>query len=359
MPAATLMAASALMVIPGAAADAGTFASYRPMSIGWFDNRADFLGCEQDGGIGLNFSALTSITVNGCGMNENNTVDCDKLNATTLRGLKAAAQARGTKVMIGVDFTSKACRVTHRPDECPILAPGVAQATYVSSLVDFVRANRLDGVEVDYEEFGVGSQNDLAARKLFSALLVKIKHALASSSAAHASAHGAELGVCLAANFNNPFVFVDPKVGGVLGAIDYYNVMSYVWSPSGNFQRAKNAVAAVKSAGFPKDKINMGIAFYDQGSEDYCDLVRSCTNASCTHECTSPSSNMCNGKLVDGQDMQTAMGSWVSQEGWGGVLIFQVNYDHDNLLLNALGAGLAAGSALKERRAKIYSDHLR
>ena len=41
--------------------------------------------------------------------------------------------------------------------------------------------------------------------------------------------------------------------------------------------------------------------------------------------------------------MQTAMGRYVATEGWGCVLIFQVNYDKDNILLNALGAGLAAG----------------
>jgi hypothetical protein len=56
-----------------------------------------------------------------------------------------------------------------------------------------------------------------------------------------------------------------------------------------------------------------------------------------------PASNTCNGKLFDGQHMQTAMGRYVATEGWGGVLIFQVNYDKDNILLNALGAGLAAG----------------
>lgn len=337
-----------MVVLSGAAAAAP--APRRPMSIGWFDNRRQFLGCEPQGGLGLNFSALTSITTNGCGMHENNTLDCGKLNATTLLALKAAAQATKTKVMIGVDFTSKACRVTHRPDKCPILAPGAAQETYISSLVEFVRANQLDGVEVDYEEFGVGSPNDLAGRKLFSAMLVRIKKALISSRATHASAHGAELGVCLGANFNNPFVFVDAKVDGVVGSIDYYNVMSYVWSPTGDFQRAKSAVAAIHAAGFPKAKINMGVAFYDHGSQDYCSLVRSCANASCTRECTAPASNTCNGKLVDGAHMQTAMGTWVAQEGWGGVLIFQVNYDHENLLLNALGAGLAAGS---QQRAKI------
>ena len=159
--------------------------------------------------------------------------------------------------------------------------------------------------------------------------------------------------VCLGANFNNRFVFVDAKVDGVVGSIDYYNVMSYVWSPTGDFQRAKSAVAAIHAAGFPKAKINMGVAFYDHGSQDYCSLVRSCANASCTRECTAPASNTCNGKLVDGAHMQTAMGTWVAQEGWGGVLIFQVNYDHENLLLNALGAGLAAGS---QQRAKISSS---
>ena len=338
--------------ILAALSDTGATA-IRPMSVGWFDNRAQFLRCEPNAGLGLNFSALTSITTNGCGMNENNTMNCGKLNFTTMHGLKVAAQATGTKVMIGVDFTSSACRVTHHPDKCPILAPGAAQEAYISSLVDFVRINRLDGVEVDYEEFGVGSPGDISARKLFSALLVKIKKALVSSSSKHASAHGAELGVCLAANFNNPFVFVDAKVDGVLEAIDYYNVMSYVWSPTGDFQRAKSAVAAVQAAGFPKAKINMGVSFYDHGGQDYCGLIRSCTNASCTHECTKPSSNACNGKLFDGQDMQAAMGSWVAREGWGGVLIFQVNYDHDNLLLNALGAGLAVGSRQREHQLQV------
>ena len=40
--------------------------------------------------------------------------------------------------------------------------------------------------------------------------------------------------------------------------------------------------------------------------------------------------------------MQRAMGRWVVANGYGGVLIFQVNYDRDNYLLNALGEGLLA-----------------
>lgn len=122
------------------------------------------------------------------------------------------------------------------------------------------------------------------------------------------------------------------------------NVMSYEWSATGNFQNAKTALAKIAAAGFKKERINMGVAFYDQGSADYCGLLASCANASCTAACTEPSSNRCNGKLIDGQEMQTAMGRWVATEGWGGVLIFQVNYDKDNLLLNALGEGLAATS---------------
>ena len=51
--------------------------------------------------------------------------------------------------------------------------------------------------------------------------------------------------------------------------------------------------------------------------------------------------------------MQAAMGSWVAREGLGGVLIFQVNYDHDNLLLNALGAGLAVGSRQREHQLQV------
>jgi hypothetical protein len=238
-------------------------AARRPMSIGWFDNRAGFLECEPDGGVGLNYSVLTHVTANGCGMNENNTVDCvGKLNSTTMQRLVAAAHAAGTKVLVGVDFTSKACHISHEPAACPILSPGAAQDTYLGSLVAFVRANRLAGVEVDYESFGVGSPGDLAARKLFSGLLVRLKQALtASGSREHPAIHGDELGVCLAANFNNPFIFVDPAVEGVLQAIDYYNVMSYVWSPTGNFDKAKTALSVVAAAGFPKAKINMGVAF--------------------------------------------------------------------------------------------------
>jgi hypothetical protein len=48
-------------------------------------------------------------------------------------------------------------------------------------VVAFVHVHGLDGVEVDFEAFGAGSADDLVARTFYSALLVKIKRALAAS----------------------------------------------------------------------------------------------------------------------------------------------------------------------------------
>ena len=196
------------------------------MSIGWFDNRPSFLGCEPGGGIGLNFSVLTHVTTNGCELNLNNTIECDgKLNATTTRLLTAAAHSAGTKVMLGVDFTTKACTTSGHISKCPILIPGAVQDGYVASLVAFVQTHGLDGVEVDYEAFGVGSTDDIKAKKLFTMLLVKIKQALTASSrrqqqhdiSSRQQQHGDELGVCLASYDRNPFIFVEPQ-----DAVDYY-----------------------------------------------------------------------------------------------------------------------------------------
>ena len=69
---------------------------------------------------------------------------------------------------------------------------------------------------------------------------------------------------------------------------------------------------------------------------------KGCKGAAACRNCTAPESNTCGGALFDGADMQRAMGRWVVANGYGGVLIFQVNYDRDNYLLNALGEGLLA-----------------
>ena len=86
----------------------------------------------------------------------------------------------------------------------------------------------------------------------------------------------------------------------------------------------------------------MGVAFYLKGGADYCSAAKGCKGAAACRNCTAPESNTCGGALFDGADMQRAMGRWVVANGYGGVLIFQVNYDRDNYLLNALGEGLLA-----------------
>ena len=199
------------------------------MSVGWFDQRADFLGCEPDGGVGLNYSVLSHVTANGCGLSPNNTVCCDCgdsgfLNASTMAALTPRAHAAGTKVVLGLDFTSKAC-TSGKVSQCPILSPGAAQSSYVASVVDKVKELGLDGVEVDYEAFGAGSADDLLAKPLFSALLVRLKAALSASAAEPGAGHGASVGVCLASYDRNPFIWLD-NTTVVIGAVDYINVMS-------------------------------------------------------------------------------------------------------------------------------------
>ena len=309
------------------------------MSIGWFDNRANFLNCEPDGGIGLDYSSLTQVTSNGCGSSAKNnwSIGCARLNFTTLQQLCAKTTAANVKLTVGLDFVG-ACK---NVSLCPVLTSPAVQSAYVALVVAFVKQHQLDGVEVDYEAFGVGSAADKAARKLFTALLVTVNAALTQASSSNGGG-GNIVGVCLGANFNNPFIFVE-NTTAAFKAIDYYNVMSYTWSASGDFTAAQKAVAAVEAVGFPKARINLGVAFYGKGGDDYCSLAKN-SNASCSDP--APGANSCNGVLVDGVAMQTAMGAWVVRHGFGGVLIFQVNYDKDNLLLKALGKGLKQGKLL-------------
>lgn len=78
-----------------------------------------------------------------------------------------------------------------------------------------------------------------------------------------------------------------------------------VWSADGDFERSKAAVGTVVDAGFPKHKVNMGVAFYGQGGCDFCSLKQ---RGGCPQ--LAPASNNCSGTLVDGEAMQTAMGKW-------------------------------------------------
>ena len=116
------------------------------------------------------------------------------------------------------------------------------------------------------------------------------------------------------------------------------------WAADGSFGNAQKAVGIIAAAGFPKAKVNMGVAFYLKGGDDYCSAAKGCKGAAACRNCTAPESNTCGGALFDGADMQRAMGRWVVANGFGGVLIFQVNYDRDNYLLNALGEGLLAAT---------------
>eukprot|EP01047_Picozoa_sp_COSAG01_P033156 COSAG01_NODE_2428_length_7717_cov_5.280126_3_plen_370_part_00 len=309
------------------------------MSIGWFDMRSGFLACEPDDGVGLSFEYLSHVTLNGCGMHTSNwTLDCHSrdgsVNETTVARLTSAAHAQGTQVVLGLDL---ACPKKAGIAKCPLWQPG-PQRSYIASVVDYVRRHELDGVELDYEEFGVGDADDIKGRSLYSGLLVALKVEL------HRNVHpvgGVLVGVCLASFDRNPFIFVNNS-SMLVESVDYYNVMSYEWSADGRFENAKTAVATIHQAGFPQQRINMGVAFYGRGGQDYCSLLAACGppgSTACTN-CSDPQSNFCAGKLFDGQAMQRSMGSWVAGSDYGGVLIFQVNYDHNNVLLNALGKGL-------------------
>jgi hypothetical protein len=76
-------------------------------------------------GAGLNyFFVLTHVTVNGCGLSANSSLDCvDKLNMTTLQLLAASAHAAGTKVMLTVDFATKECTPQEPRVRLPCFGP--------------------------------------------------------------------------------------------------------------------------------------------------------------------------------------------------------------------------------------------
>ena len=198
---------------PGAVA-----AGLSAMSVGWFDNRNSYLDCEPAGGTGLDFSLLSHITTNGCSVNHDMTaISCGSghVNENTTARLRSAIAASGhpVKLVVGLDF-----RDTKNVSTLPLwIEP--AQSSYVSSVVAYVRAQKLDGVEFDYEGMGVGDADDYHARTKYSALIVRVKAALTSAGV------GNSVGVCLAADFNNPFIFVQ-NTSAVLKAIDYFNVMS-------------------------------------------------------------------------------------------------------------------------------------
>lgn len=128
-------------------------------------------------------------------------------------------------------------------------------AHYVETLAAFVNATEIDGVDFDYEGFNVGDPVDVKAARDFSALIVATRKALGPKSC---------ITVCLAANFNNPFIWITPDAVAV---VDHVNVMSYIWSANGDFSKSISAVEYIHkgtelSGPIPKSKIAMGIAFY-------------------------------------------------------------------------------------------------
>ena len=83
------------------------------------------------------------------------------------------------------------------------------------------------------------------------------------------------------------------------------------WAADGSFGNAQMAVGIIAAAGFPKAKVNMGVAFYLKGGADYCSAAKGCKGAAACRNCTAPESNTCGGALFEARTCSARWGG-----GW-------------------------------------------
>ena len=257
----------------------------------------------------IDYLKLTDIIYFHIWPNEDGTLDTSAVNENDLHIIRDNAHAVGVNVLIAVGGWGVS-------ESFPAMADDPAsRANFVSSIADYISANNLDGVDIDWE-----TQIDPAKIDNLDILLSDLSNTL----------HPMGKIVTVAANAD-----VLELKASAENSVDWVNVMAYDmnWGNAehSTFADALEGLERYENEGISKEKLSLGIPFYGRDDNTnaikYEDVIAACNPL--------PSENYCNGYFFNGIDLVKQKSQHVLDNGYYGVMIWnlgQDTYDQTSLL---------------------------
>ena len=261
----------------------------------------------------IDYTKLTDIIYFHIWPNSDGSLDTSVINLNDLNTIRDRAHAAGVSISIAVGGWGVS-------DGFPPMAQdSIARANFVSNISNFISANNLDGVDIDWEtpidQVKINNQ-DMLLSDLADAL-----HPLGKT-------------VTVAANGD----VVELKAS-VTNSVDWVNIMAYDmnWSNAehSTFVDSVSALQRYETLGISKEKLTLGIPFYGRtdgwtSEIKYEQIVSTCN--------PSPSENTCNGYFFNGIDLVQQKAQYVLDNGYDGVMIWNLGQDtyDQTSLLNAI-----------------------
>ncbi len=255
---------------------------------------------------GIDLNNLTHVNYFSVTADSRGRLVTGNINLSHMATLVSAAHGQGVEVSVTVG-----------PQSFGTIARKTSSInTFVNNIVNFATTHGLDGIDLDWEPTPTG------ADKTRYATLINALHTQTSTR-----------GLTLTAAVN-PWNF---EVSATTAAkLDWLNVMCYDFAPDNHSPYAVSTAAMLDWAdtGVPRDKLVMGVPFYGRAGSSwstttartYGALVNDYLAANGTYP--SDGLDLINGYHFNGKTTIGNKAQFVVNEGFGGVMIWELGQDH-------------------------------
>ena len=261
----------------------------------------------------IDYTKLTDIIYFHIWPNPDGSLDTSAVNINDLNEIRNNAHSAGVNVLIAVGGWGVS-------NGFPVMADDDnARANFVANIADYIIANDLDGVDIDWET--TIDQTKIDNQDILLSDLSNTLQPLGKLVTVAANGELSEL------------------KSSAAGSVDWVNVMAYDmnWGNAehSTFLDSAASLQMYEDEGIPKEKLSLGIPFYGRDDNTnaikYEDVVSACNPL--------PSENTCNGYFFNGIDLVKEKSQFVLNNSYGGVMIWnlgQDTYEDNTSLLKAI-----------------------
>ena len=280
----------------------------------------------------IDWDAVTHVNYFSIAANTDGSLTTTDINTSHLQTAVAAAHSHGDKISIVVgpqNFSTMAGSAT-------------ARGAFATNITNFCNTYNLDGVDIDWEPQPTGT-----SLTRFGSLIDSM----------YTSMHPQNLLITAAVYPLNPGIPLT-----AVAKMDWLNIMAYNFSYAdhSNLNDSVNSLIAWNNWGVPKAKLVLGTAFYGRQGTSWTNTFTSVydtiiDNYYNAHSQTypSPDSDLVDGWYISGVTTTRAKTQYVVNNGYGGMMIWELGQDH----LNAAG-NLDAMSLLPAIKSAINPDNV-
>ena len=254
----------------------------------------------------IDWNAVTHVNYFSLTAGTDGSLSTGNINTSHLQTLVNTAHAHGDTVSITVGPQSFST----------IASSTTATNAFVNNLIQFCQTYNLDGIDMDWEPTPTGS-NITRYGTLINAL--------------HAQTSTRDLLLTAAVN---PINHEIPLAATT--KMSWLNVMCYDFAPDNHstYTAAVNGINGWNSYGVPKDKLLMGLPFYGRKgttwsttqAETYGQIISNYFGQNGSYP--SPDADLVNGFYFNGQTTIRNKATFVRDNGFGGVMIWELGQDH-------------------------------